>query len=80
MEGNRGIYDGKDIEGTYSTAALAKSLDAPLILVLDCTMTSRTVAALVMGCQNFDPELNLGGVILNPVANARQEQCGAPGH
>ncbi len=74
VEGNRGLYDGKDIEGTYSTAALAKALAAPVVLVLDCTMTSRTVAALVLGCKNFDPEMNLGGVILNPVANSRQEK------
>ena len=73
VEGNRGLFDGKDIEGTYSTAALAKALSAPVVLALDCTMTSRTVAAMVLGCQNFDPQMKLAGVILNPVANPRQE-------
>ncbi|MCB2187395.1 MAG: cobyrinate a,c-diamide synthase [Deltaproteobacteria bacterium] len=73
VEGNRGLYDGMDAQGSYSTAELAKWLAAPVILVLDCSMTSRTVAAVALGCQQFDPELNLAGVILNPVANARQE-------
>ena len=73
LEGNRGLFDGKDAQGSYSTAALARELHAPVILVLDCTMTSRTVAAMVMGCQAFDPEMKLAGVVLNPVANSRQE-------
>ena len=74
VEGNRGLFDGMDAEGSYSTAELAKWLGAPLVLVIDCTMTSRTVAAVALGCRDFDPELNLAGVILNPVANARQEK------
>jgi cobyrinic acid a,c-diamide synthase len=74
VEGNRGLFDGKDVEGSFSTAALARELNAPAILVLDCTMTSRTVAAMVMGCQAFDKQLQLAGVILNPVANSRQEK------
>jgi len=43
------------------------------VLIVDVTMTTRTAAALVMGCQNFDPELQIGGVILNRVAGPRQE-------
>ena len=74
VEGNRGLFDGMDANGSYSTAELAKWLGAPLVLVVDCTMTSRTVAAVALGCRDFDPELNLAGVILNPVANARQEK------
>ena len=73
IEGNRGLYDGMDSAGSQSTAELAKWLGAPLVLVVDCSMTSRTVAAVVMGCRDFDPDLNLAGVILNPVANPRQE-------
>lgn len=73
IEGNRGLFDGMDSQGSYSTAELAKILQAPLLLVLDCTMTSSTMAALALGCQQFDPDLNLAGVILNPVGNARQE-------
>lgn len=73
IEGNRGLFDGKDEHGSYSTAELAKWLGVPVVLAVDCSMTSRTVAAVVLGCQRFDPELNLAGVILNPVANSRQE-------
>lgn len=74
VEGNRGLYDGMDAAGSQSTAELAKWLRAPVVLVLDCTMASRTVAAVALGCQQFDPELNLAGFILNPVATARQER------
>ncbi len=73
IEGNRGLFDGMDSQGSYSSAELAKILKAPLLLVLDCTMTSRTMAALALGCQQYDPDLNLAGVILNPVGNPRQE-------
>ncbi|MFH1034051.1 MAG: cobyrinate a,c-diamide synthase [Pseudomonadota bacterium] len=73
VEGNRGLFDGMDAAGSQSTAELAKWLKAPVVLVVDCSMASRTVAAVVLGCQRFDPELNLAGVVLNPVANARQE-------
>ena len=73
IEGNRGLYDGADEAGTYSTAELAKLLEAPVVLVLDCTKVTRTLAAVVCGCRAFDPEVRLSGVILNHVATARQE-------
>jgi len=73
IEGNRGLYDGVDAEGTFSTAELAKSLGLPVLLVVDCTKTTRTMAALVLGCQRFDPEVKIGGVILNRVGTARHE-------
>jgi len=73
MEGNRGLFDGLDAQGTYSTAELAKLLTTPVVLVLDCSMTTRTAAALVLGCQHFDPQVNLAGVILNQVARPRHE-------
>ncbi|RJP67683.1 MAG: cobyrinate a,c-diamide synthase [Candidatus Abyssobacteria bacterium SURF_17] len=73
IEGNRGLYDGMDADGTHSTAELARLIDAPVILVVNCTKTTRTVAALVLGCKIMDPRLRIGGVILNQVANIRQE-------
>ncbi|MCF8034109.1 MAG: cobyrinate a,c-diamide synthase [Desulfarculaceae bacterium] len=73
IEGNRGLFDGMDAAGSYSSAELAKMLSAPVVLALDCSMASRTVAAVALGCQRFDPELNLAGFILNPVGNPRQE-------
>ena len=61
VEGNRGLYDGMDRQGSYSTAELAKLLQAPVVLVVDCSMATRTVAAMVLGCQHFDPEVALRG-------------------
>jgi cobyrinic acid a,c-diamide synthase len=73
IEGNRGLYDGMDMEGTVSTAEVAKLLKSPVILVVDCTKVTRTIAALVRGCQIFDPEVPLKGVILNRLAGLRHE-------
>jgi cobyrinic acid a,c-diamide synthase len=73
IEGNRGLFDGFDSEGCCSTAELGKFLKASVILIADVTMATRTIAALIMGCQKFDPTLNIAGVILNRVAGPRQE-------
>ncbi|MBN2034449.1 MAG: hydrogenobyrinic acid a,c-diamide synthase (glutamine-hydrolyzing) [Deltaproteobacteria bacterium] len=87
IEGNRGLFDGLDLEGRYSTAELATMLDSPVVIIVDVTMVTRTVAALIMGCLQFDPCLKIAGVILNKVAGNRQESlvrrcieqyCGLP--
>ena len=71
IEGNRGLFDGKDVQGSYSTAELSRILESPLILVIDCTKVTRTVAAIVLGCRYFEQDLNLAGVILNQTAGQR---------
>jgi cobyrinic acid a,c-diamide synthase len=71
VEGNRGLYDGADAQGSYSTAELAKLLEIPVLLVVDCTKATRTVAAKVLGCQTLDPDVPLAGVILNRTAGPR---------
>ena len=73
IEGNRGLYDGVNLEGSYSTAELALMLEIPVLLVVNCTKTTRTVAAMVMGCQQFDQRVKISGVILNQVGTARHE-------
>jgi len=73
VEGNRGLYDGLDTEGSTSTAELAKLLNLPVILCIDCTKSTRTMAAVVYGCLHFDPEVNIKGIILNRVAGSRHE-------
>ncbi len=87
IEGNRGLYDGVDAKGTHSTAALAKALRAPVVLVVSVAKVTRTVAALVLGCQKLEPEVHIAGVILNRVGSRRHEQvireaieceCGLP--
>lgn len=74
VEGNRGLFDGVDSAGSYSTAELAKTLKAPVVLILDATKMTRTGAALVLGCKALDPELDLRAVILNRVGGTRHER------
>ncbi|MFC1837060.1 cobyrinate a,c-diamide synthase [Thermodesulfobacteriota bacterium] len=73
IEGNRGLFDGVNVEGGYSTAELAVQLNLPILLVVDCTKTTRTIAALVLGCQKLDPRVTICGVILNRLGTARHE-------
>jgi cobyrinic acid a,c-diamide synthase len=73
VEGNRGLYDGIDMAGSTSTAELAKLLKTPIVLCVDCTKSTRTVAAAVLGCKTFDPNVDIKGVILNRVAGSRHE-------
>lgn len=74
IEGNRGLFDGMDETGTYSTADLALQLNSPVILVIDCTKTTRTAAAMALGCKALNPDLMIRGVILNQIACDRQEK------
>ena len=87
VEGNRGLFDGIDVEGTTSTAEIAKLLDLPVLMCVDCTKTTRTMAAAIFGCMQFDPDVKLKGVVLNRVAGSRHENilrkslehhCGIP--
>ncbi|PIU49517.1 MAG: cobyrinic acid a,c-diamide synthase [Desulfobacterales bacterium CG07_land_8_20_14_0_80_52_14] len=73
IEGNRGLYDGLDYLGSTSSAELAKLLAAPVILIINSTKATRTMAAVVMGCMHLDPGVSITGVILNRVAGVRHE-------
>ncbi len=73
IEGNRGVFDGMDLKGSQSTATLAEMLKSPVILIMDASKMTRTAAAIVLGVKNFDPGLELAGVVLNRVAGARHE-------
>ncbi len=72
-EGNKGLHDGMDLEGSDSNAAMAKLIEAPVVVVADCQGITRGIAPLLCGLQAFDPAVMLAGVILNKVGNARQE-------
>jgi cobyrinic acid a,c-diamide synthase len=74
IEGNRGLYDGVDAEGTYSTAELSRILQAPVILIMDCTKVTRTTGAMLLGMQRFDKRVRIKGVVLNQIAGARHEK------
>jgi cobyrinic acid a,c-diamide synthase len=68
VEGVRGLYEGAEaLSDTGSTAAIAKALDLPVVLVVSAQSITRSAAALVKGFQSFDPNLRIAGVILNNV-------------
>ncbi|MGA2251148.1 cobyrinate a,c-diamide synthase [Terracidiphilus sp.] len=72
VEGMMGLFDGKDgANESGSSAEIAKLLKLPVVLVLDAGKTARSIAAVVLGFELFDPELPLAGVILNRVAGDR---------
>ncbi|MDH6578450.1 cobyrinate a,c-diamide synthase [Kitasatospora sp. MAP5-34] len=75
VEGVMGLFDGAAGRGELSsTAHVAKLLRAPVVLVVDASSQSRSVAALVHGFASWDPEVRLAGVILNRVASDRHEE------
>jgi cobyrinic acid a,c-diamide synthase len=72
VEGVMGLYDGAVGEGELaSTAQVAKLLHAPVVFVVDAAAQGRSVAALVHGFRSFDPEVRIGGVVLNRVGSER---------
>ena len=60
------LYDGGR-EGVSSTAQIAKQLNAPVVLVIDCKAMGESAAAIAKGFRDYDPEVNFGGVILKPL-------------
>ena len=70
IEGVRGLYEGIDsVNDIGSTASIAKSLNAPVILIINSRSLVKSAAALVLGFKALDPEINIAGVILNKVKN-----------
>lgn len=74
IEGNRGLYDGLDAQGTHSSAALARLLGAPIVLVLPVRKVTATAAAVAAGMAALDPRVRIAGVVLNHVSGARHER------
>ncbi len=68
IEGVMGLFDGIGAGIRGSTAAVAKTLFTPVILVLDASSLSASAAAQVLGYQQYDADLTIGGVILNQVS------------
>lgn len=88
VEGVRGLYEGAEALGdTGSTAAIAKELDLPVVLVVSAQSITRSAAAIVKGFQSFDPKIRIAGVILNNIkggshkakaVTAIEHYCGVP--
>jgi len=74
IEGNRGLHDGRDAQGTHSTAVLAAMLGSPVILIHQVRKATRTAAAAIMGCCTFDKNVTVAGVVLNGVAGMRHQR------
>jgi len=74
IEGNHGLFDDIKAEGGSDNAALAKLLSVPVILVLDVKETGRSVVPIILGSQQFDKDIKIGGVILNRVQSDRQKK------
>jgi cobyrinic acid a,c-diamide synthase len=73
VEGNKGLYDGLDLHGTNSNAALARLLQLPVVLALDARGMTRGIAPLILGYQAFDPSIRIAGVILTRLGGSRHE-------
>jgi cobyrinic acid a,c-diamide synthase len=88
VEGVRGLYEGADaLTDIGSTAAIAKLLDLPVVLVVSAQSITRSSAAIVKGFQAFDPEIRIAGIILNNIkggshrekaTTAIEHYCGVP--
>ena len=72
IEGVMGLFDGATgHDDTASTAHVARLLNAPVVLILNCASTSRSIAAIAHGYRTFDPRIQIAGVILNRVGSDR---------
>jgi len=87
IEGAMGLYDGFDLGEQGSTAQLARLLHSPIIMVVNTSRMTQSVAAMLTGYQHFQTDINIAGVILNNVSGSRHEQklvtaieknCGIP--
>lgn len=72
IEGVMGLYDGGE-NGISSTADIAKRLNAPVVLVLDCKSVGYSIAATALGFREYDKDINIAGVILNRLGSDRHE-------
>jgi cobyrinic acid a,c-diamide synthase len=72
IEGVMGLFDGATgKDDTASTAHIARLLNVPVVLILNCASTSRSIAAIAHGYRTFDPRIQIAGVVLNRVGSDR---------
>jgi cobyrinic acid a,c-diamide synthase len=87
VEGAMGLYDGMDSVENGTTAEIARLLNIPILLVVNTTRMTGSIAPMVTGYQHFQPDIKVAGVILNYVSGSRHERklrdaveqyCGIP--
>lgn len=74
IEGAMGLFDGAPPHGKGATADLARILNLPVILIIDAASMAHSIAALVSGFANHDPDVQIAGIILNRVGSERHER------
>ena len=73
IEGNKGLYDGINVNGTDDNSAMSILINAPVILVIDTEGITRGIAPLLQGYINFEKKCKINGIILNKVKTDRHE-------
>lgn len=73
IEAAMGLFDGAGLMGKGSAADLAAQTQSRIVLVVDCSKASHSIAAVVKGMVTFDPRLSFVGLILNNVGSPRHE-------
>ncbi len=72
IEGAMGLFDGRlGTEGFASSAHVARLTQTPIVIVVDISSASRTIAATIHGLRTFDPRITVAGVVLNQSGSAR---------
>ena len=73
VEGMMGLYDGYDRE-LGSSYEIARTLDIPVVLVVDAKSAAYSMAALISGFVNFRKDIRFAGIIFNKVGSERHYQ------
>ena len=72
IEGVMGLFDGASGSDDFgSTAHVARLLNLPVLLILNCGSLARSIAAIAHGYRSFDPRVDVAGVVLNRVGSDR---------
>ncbi|HEA25824.1 MAG TPA: cobyrinate a,c-diamide synthase [Ectothiorhodospiraceae bacterium] len=74
IEGNMGLFDSVDLDGSTSNAELAALLDTPVILIINVEGATRSIVPIIQGFIGFESKINIAGVILNNIAGKRHEE------
>jgi cobyrinic acid a,c-diamide synthase len=74
IEGAMGLFDGAPPNGKGATADLARTLDLPVVLILDVSHQAQSAAAIAHGFATLDPTIKIAGLILNKVGSPRHDR------